>query len=812
MSFRTTMEFPQPFVPVKRGQHWYLEAGDREVKLSNLPKVFYPRTGFTKGDLLAAYYNLAPTLLPYLHDRPLTLRRMPDGAEGDEFYEKQAPAHTPDWVPRAYIEGHGRKGATDFLMAQDVASLLYVVNLGCIEMHPMHARQTSFDRPDYAFFDLDPFPPIEFSTVRAVARMVGVALESLGLTGYPKISGATGIVVYVPLDGSHTYEEARAFVERVCRIVNRANPEQTTMAWEVAKRAGKVFLDFAMVSEGRNIASVYSVRPTPTATVGVPVAWDELDTDVTPEDFTIATVWDRLARVGDLFEPMRAAGTPAGHNLSDAAAKVGLDLASLRPPPQDAPPPPAALQEYKAKRSFTVTPEPEGRVAMSPAGNFFMIHKHHARRLHYDLRLERGGVLVSYAVPRGLPEVPNERRLAVHVEDHPFEYGSFEGTIPKGEYGAGEARIYDSGTYDAVEWLDDKLTIRLHGERVWGEYHLVQTDGKNWLIFRSARDVPMPEPNAPPSIEPMLATLTKQPFDDPDWVFEPKWDGVRTLAFIRSGSLKLLSRRKRDVTELYPELGPMAEQLAARNGLVDGEVVAFDGETPSFERIQSRFTQTKPSSRLLKTTPVDFLAFDLLWLDGESLMDRTLEERRALLERLLVPAARIQISPQIPEAGVAFFEVAEQRGLEGIVAKRRGSIYRPGQRSRDWLKVKAVKTLDVVILGWTPGQGARDGSLGSIVAGIYRGGRLAYAGHVGTGFTDRLATQLVERLAPLETAEPAIPIPPADEVDTSAARWSRPELVCEVEYLQFTSQGRMRAASFKRLREDKVPSECVVEA
>jgi len=809
----TTLDLPTPFEPQKRGQHWYLEADGREVKLSNLPKLFWPQTGYTKGDLLGAYYNLAPYILPHLHDRPLTLRRMPDGAEGNEFYEKNAPSHTPDWVPRAYIEGHGSRGAIDFLMAQDSASLLYVANLGCIEMHPMHSRQFVFDRPDYAFFDLDPFPPIEFSTVRAVARMINVALENLGLKGYPKISGATGIVVYVPLDGSHTYGEARAFVERICRIINRANPEQTTMEWEIPKRAGKVFLDFAMVSEGRNIASVYSVRPTPTATVGVPVTWDEMDHDVRPEDFTIANVWERLEKVGDLFGPMRAAGTPDGFNLTVVMEQLGIDVGRLRASDgAEAPAPDEPLTEYKAKRKFDVTPEPEGALARSGSGRYFMIHKHHARRLHYDLRLERGGVLVSYAVPKGLPEVPNERRLAVHVEDHPLEYGSFEGAIPEGEYGAGEVRIYDRGTYETLEWTDKKLTLRFHGERVQGEYHLVQTGGKNWLVFRSARDAPMPEPEKTPSIEPMLATPRKDAFDDPGWVFEAKWDGVRTLAHIDRGTLKLVSRRGRDVTELYPELAVMADQLAARNGLVDGEIVAFDARgIPSFERIQQRFTQTKPTEKLIKTNPVDFLAFDLLWIDGESLMDRPLEQRRAVLERSLVPAKRVQISPQISERGVAFFEAAKAKGLEGVIAKRLGSSYRPGVRTKDWLKIKAVKRQDCVIIGWAPGQGQRSGAIGSLLVGVYRDDALTYAGHVGTGFDDRTLSMLAERLGRLENDRPPIEPPTKDEVDTRAVHWIRPEVVCQVEYLEFTSQGRMRAASFKGLRDDKAPEDCVPE-
>jgi bifunctional non-homologous end joining protein LigD len=794
-----TIDFPTPLQVSKRGDHWYTLAGDQEVKLSNLTKVFYPQTGYTKGDLLAAYANAAPYLLPHLHDRPLTLRRMPDGAEGDEFYEKQAPAHTPDWVPRAYIEGHGSRGAIDFLMAQDLASLLYVVNLGCIEMHPMHARQQTFDRPDYTFFDLDPFPPIEFSTVREVARLVRVALDNLGLRSYPKISGATGIVVYVPLDGSHTYDEARAFTERVCRIINKMAPHITTMEPRIENRAGKVFLDYAMVSEGRNIASMYSARPTPTATFGVPVTWDEMDSDVRPEDFTIANV-------GDLAEGLLDGGSPKGHNLTEIMVALGIDVEALRPAHVPASTP-GDLAEYQRKRTFDVTPEPAGTVAAVEA-NTFMIHKHHARRLHFDLRLERGGVLVSWAVPKGLPEEPNIRHLAVHVEDHPLEYGGWEGTIPKGEYGAGESRIFDSGTYEALEWTDKKVTIRLRGGRLQGEYHLVNTQGKNWIIFRSARDAPLarlPMPSV--GLEPMLATGGGEPFDGDDWVFEPKWDGVRTLAHVDGSNLKLVSRRGRDVTAQYGELGGIAEQLSARNGLIDGEIVALDDTgRPSFEKIQARFTLGRPSQRAQETNPVDFIAFDLLWLDGESLMDRPLEERRALLERHVVPGKRIQNSLQVPRTGKALFDVAKERGLEGIIAKKLGSLYRPG---KDWVKIKAFRSQDCVIVGWASGQGARDGSIGSLLAAVQRDGALSFAGHIGTGFSDRTLATLAEALTPLETDTPPLAVP--DDLDTRGVHWVRPELVCSAEYLEFTSQGRMRAASFRGLRDDILPDACIVE-
>ena len=810
---RPALTFPRQLEVAKRGQHWYAELDGVEVRVSNWDKVYWPDEGFTKGDLITAYYNLAPLILPHLRDRPLTLLRMPDGITGPEFYEKQAPSHTPDWMPRAHVVGLSTKRPIDFLLANNSAALLFVASLGCIEMHPLHSRAGSIERPDYAFFDLDPFPPITFETVRRVATMVKVALEKLGLKGYPKTSGATGMQVYVPLDGSHSYAEARAFVERVCRLIHRTWPEGTTMEWEIAKRSGKVFLDYAMVSEGRNIGSVYSIRAKPGAPVSTPLRWEELEDDVEPGDFTIATVWNRYEQVGDLFAPVRDGGSKKGQNLLKAMDALGIDRSKLEPAAESGPAPPEPLKEYKRKRDFAVTAEPAGALGESDSERpSFMIHKHHARRLHYDLRLSRGGVLVSFAVPKGLPEEPGVRRLAVHVEDHPIEYGSFEGTIPKGEYGAGEVRIFDEGTYEPLEWTDKKITIRLHGERLQGEYHIVRTDEKNWLIFRSTRSGALAAKPMPPVLQPMLASAHGKPFDDAKWTFEVKWDGVRTFAYLGAEKTRLVSRRGREVNTQYPELLDMHGLLAGDNALVDGEIVVLgkDGR-PSFERLQSRFTLSKPTEKDLKANPVIFIAFDLLWLDGESLVDRPLEERTEALRRVFVSGPRVQNSVTIDREGKKLFAEVKKRGLEGVIAKRKGSRYVPGRRTKDWVKIKATNNQDCVIIGWSPGEGRRDGSIGALLAGVYKDGTLLYAGHVGTGFTERTLMTLQEKLAPLETEQPPVPTPPKEEVDVRHVHWTRPELVAEVEYLEFTSQFRMRAAVYKGLREDKAPEDCVYE-
>ncbi len=563
-----TVDVPRPLEASFDGEHWWAEAGEREVRLSNLGKVFWPQEGYTKGDLVAYYWNLAETILPYLRERPLTMKRMPDGIEGPYFYEKSAPQKTPDWIPRCEVDSDNEKKLIDYLMVEDAAALLHVANLGCIEFHPLHARCGRIEHPDYLFFDLDPMDaPFEY--VLAVAQHVKVALDRLQLPSYPKLSGATGMQIYVPIEPKYTHEQTRAFVGAVGRYINKADPERVTMVWEVRKRTGKVFIDHNMNRSGANIAAVYSVRPEPGASVSTPVTWEEVaEGDIRPQDFTIVTIHDRLAKVGDLFRDVLE--TPV--NIDAALETMGVPVEEAPPPTRSVRvgPEPAAptkpkrrrrtvaptagrtkddetiarskdpkLREYLSMRDFVETPEPAGGDA-SPQGNEFVIQKHNATRLHYDLRLERDGVMVSWAVPKGLPLTSGVRHMAVQTEDHPMEYNAFEGWIPEGHYGAGEVRIYDRGTYDLLEWTDKKVSFRLHGERHRGEWHLVKTN-RDWLILLAKASV-AEQPDPPPALLPMLAEAAKEAFSDPKWRFEPKLDGIRTLAYVSTDATRLISR------------------------------------------------------------------------------------------------------------------------------------------------------------------------------------------------------------------------------------------------------------------------------
>ncbi len=462
------------------------------------------------------------------------------------------------------------------------------------------------------------------------------------------------------------------------------------------------------------------------------------------------------------------------------------------------------LRDYERKRDRAQTPEPFGSKGRRSRDPVFVVQRHDARRLHYDFRLERDGALASWAVPKGVPLEPGERVLAVHVEDHPLDYASFEGEIPKGNYGAGTVEIWDRGTYELVEEkADGGLTVRLHGQRLEGTWTLVPAklggEERNWLLIRKVDDdAPAPGPRR--EYRPMLATQTETLPRGDDWLFEVKWDGYRALGYVRGGEAKLVSRNGNDLTGRFPEAAKeLAKAVRSPECVVDGEVCALDDDgRPSFSAMQ----QGKPE------TPIVYEVFDLLELDGKPVVDLPLTERRALLEELLDRSNRtIQLSATFDD-GEALRTVAEEQKLEGVMAKRATSRYAVGGRSRDWLKVKTTTGDEFVICGWTAGQGRRAGSFGSLVLGQYRGAELEWVGNVGTGFSDRDIDDLLARLEPLRRkTSPLAVVPKMPKVRAGDVTWVRPELVCEVEFAEWTHDGHLRAPTFKRLRDDKTPLE-----
>lgn len=481
---------------------------------------------------------------------------------------------------------------------------------------------------------------------------------------------------------------------------------------------------------------------------------------------------------------------------------------------------------YDRKRDFEATPEPEATTPpedvdplTAPPGERFVIQQHYATRLHHDVRLEMFNgdlpVLVSWAVPKGLPRTKEIRALAIRTEDHPIDYLTFSGAIPESNYGAGEVRIFDQGSYEMVDRSDDRITFVLKGERQPGRFHLVKTgveDGKEqWLALLSQDARPQADPLPEPA--PMLATSAKTAFDDPAWGFEPKWDGIRALAYCDT-TTRLMSRNRKDVTAAYPELSRLHDRLVALDAVLDGEIVAFDDGKPSFQRLQQRMHVRDQSriEQLSRQIPVVYMVFDLLYLDGRDITTEPLTERKRRLEEAIVPSETIQLSPMVEGRGKALFEAASEQGLEGVVAKQLASLYELGRRSRAWLKVKLVFDADVVIVGWTPGEGRRRGKLGSLVMAVYEEGRLRYVGNVGTGFDDAGLREARERLEERATDEPPFETSVIrSHPELRTAQWVRPELVAMVEHRQLTDAGKLRAPSFKAFRDDKAPEECTFD-
>jgi bifunctional non-homologous end joining protein LigD len=479
------------------------------------------------------------------------------------------------------------------------------------------------------------------------------------------------------------------------------------------------------------------------------------------------------------------------------------------------------LGTYRRKRSAERTPEPVPASDRVPRrkkakGNSFVIQEHHATELHWDFRLERDGVLVSWAVPKGLPLDPADNHLAVHTEDHPLDYATFQGEIPAGEYGGGQVILWDHGTYDLEKWDDREVKVVLHGERSSGRYVLFKTGSRDrdWMIHRMDPPPEGFEP-MPALVHPMLAVLGEEvPTDDAAYGYEFKWDGVRAVVYVDGGRARVLSRNDIDVSPSYPELRVLAESLGSRRVILDGEIVAMDdGGRPSFEALQARMHVTNPAQvrRLTDQVPVTYLVFDVLYLDGRSLLDQPYLERRRILEALQLSGPSWQTPPHFEAGGRDVWDASKQLGLEGVIAKRLDSRYLAGKRSDLWLKLKNLRTQEVVIGGWKPGAGRRKGAIGSLLIGVPGVDGLDYVGHVGTGFTDAMLRELEALLAPLARDDSpfASPVP---RMHTKDARWVAPEIVGEVAFGEWTKAGVLRHPRWRGLRPDKSPADVVRES
>ena len=753
------------------------------VKLTNPDKVLYPAAGTTKAEIFDYYVQIADGMVPHIAGRPVTRKRWPNGVGEPDFFEKQLASSAPDWMERGSVTH--RSGTTTYPLIDSREGLAWIAQQASLEVHvPQWRFVSQGDRLDPGpatriVFDLDPGEGVTFRQLCEVAHEVRSYVEDIGLTAYPLTSGSKGLHLYVPLAEPVSSQGASVLAKRIAQQLEKSMPKRVTATMTKSLRAGKVFLDWSQNSAAKTTIAPYSLRGRDQPTVAAPRTWEEIE-DPGLRHLRFDEVLERVASHGDLLD--------------------GLDE---RVPLAD------KLTTYRTMRDASKTPEPVPQKAPALGNDdTFVIQEHHARRLHYDFRLERGGVLVSWAIPKNLPDTPAVNHLAVHTEDHPLEYATFAGTIPKGEYGGGEVVIWDTGTYEAEKFDDhppdgpDKggeVIVTLTGSKVSGRYALIQTGGKNWLAHRMKEQHTFTEKD----MAPMLAThgsvakLTRAV-----WAFEGKWDGYRLLVDADHGALQLRSRSGRDVTHEYPALRALAADLADHHVVLDGEVVALDGDgVPNFGLMQNR----------ARSTRIEFWAFDVLALDGRSLVRAKYSDRRRILEALADGGGLI-VPEQLPGDGPEAMARARENRWEGVVAKRRDSTYQAGRRSSSWIKDKLWRTQEVVIGGWRAGEGGRSSGIGALLVGVPDpdGSGLQFAGRVGTGFTDKDLANLKNTLAPLHTD--ASPFTKRlTGPDAKGVTFVRPELVGEVRYSERTSDGRLRQPSWRGLRDDKTPADVVWE-
>lgn len=813
----------------------------RRITLTNLDKVLYPATGTTKADVIAYYTVVSDALIAYATDRPATRKRWVHGigtAEepGQVFFQKNLDESTPAWVKHRAIEH--RDHINEYPLVNDLATLTWLGQIAALEIH---VPQWKFGRtgqrrnPDRLVLDLDPGDGASLADCAEVARYARTILTDMGLDPLPVTSGSKGIHLYAALDGKQTSEQVSLVAHELARALEADHPDVVVSDMKKSLRRGKVLVDWSQNNGSKTTITPYSLRGRTRPTVAAPRTWEELaSTDLAQLEYEQV-----LQRVTSQKDPLAA--LVAGH------------LASLEPTPEHMASFQASvsganrLREYRAKRDASKTPEPMPDGPAAPSrGTSFVIQEHHARRLHHDFRLEHDGVLVSWALPKGMPTDTGNDHLAVQTEDHPLDYGTFEGRIPEGEYGAGEVSIWDSGEYDLEKWRADEVIVTLRGEPGGGlgaptRVALIRTGGEgkaaqNWLIHLmkdspSVRTKPAHGDQPGPATEtarrrkpirtqeriisPMLATLgnEKDLAGDDAWAFEMKWDGIRAIAYV-GDEPRLLTRNGNDVTASYPELvDRLRESIGAESAVLDGEIVATDKRgRPDFGLLQTRMglSREKDVARAARSAPVQYLIFDLLEDAGASVTDEPYDQRRRRLERLVRGAGPIQVPPAFEGDFAAAMRSSRELGLEGIVAKKRDSTYSRGRRSRAWIKVKHHLAHEVVIGGWRPGHGRRSNGIGSLLLGIPEPGGLRYVGRVGTGFSDRELDAIAERLAPL--ARTTMPFSEVPRADSSDARWVTAELVGEVEFSEWTATRRLRQASWRGFRSDKRPEDVAEES
>ena len=779
-----------------------IEIDGHQIKVTNLDKVMYPETGTTKGEVIDYYRQIAPWFVAHAARRPATRKRWVDGTgTPDEpkeafFHKNLDAASTPDWVATVTLEHRNR--SSTYPLVDDEATLVWLAQLASLEIHVPQWRvgpRGGHQNPDRMILDLDPGDGAGLAECIQVAHLCKEMLDGMKLPSVPVTSGSKGLHLYAGLDGTHTSAQVTEVAKALAEALEKDHPHLVVSTMRKAVRGGRVLIDWSENNGNKTAIAPYSLRGRSEPFVAVPREWSELDHSL--EQLTAPQVLERLRTIGD---PMRL--LLARDERVQSGAKDRLST-------------------YRSMRDPAKTPEPVPEASPGAAeGNSFVIQEHHATRLHYDFRLEHDGVLVSWAVPKGPPTDPAKNRLAVMTEDHPLEYGTFEGTIPQGQYGGGEVKIWDAGTYECEKWRDGKEVIAvLHGRPDGGlggvpaKFAIIHTTmggaDQNWLMHRMEMDPPPAGADAEtvasqpvPQVAPMLASPgSVEDLGTREWVFETKWDGYRAIAQVRGDDMTLRSRNGKDFTRSYGELAELGALLAGHTAVLDGEIVALD------EQGRSDFGSLQNHGAGRGTA--HYMVFDLLHLDGRSLLRTPYAERRQALEALGLEGEYVHVPVTLGSDANAALAVSKELNLEGVIAKTVDGIYQPGKRAGTWLKLKNQRMQEVIVVGWKPGAGSRANTIGSLLLAVNTDDGLTYVGRVGTGFD---ATQLAEIKGRMQRlARKTAPLDDVPRADAKDAHWVRASEVGEVTFSEWTTTGRLRHPSWRGWRPDKDAADVVRE-
>ncbi len=765
----------------------WTQVGKRKLEISNLEKILFPQDEITKAEIIEYYLKIAPTLLQHVKGRALTLIRYPDGVGGENFYQKNRPEWAPDWIEFVTL-GKEKK---DYIIATEPATLVWLANLASLELHQLHSRKPNYENPDYMVFDLDPPEGYDFTKVVSLALDLKSYIETLGYTCFAKTTGGKGIHICCPIEPRWDFHTVFEAAQTIAAPYTERNVRETTLQIKKEARKGRVLIDIFRIRSGQSIVSPYSLRGRHGAPVSMPLTWDEIATLKSPMEFTIQNAVDKVVNDGDAWEGMDAFAVELHtHRTVKVVKEKKLPISKKHKTPEQ-------LEAYTKKRDFNKTPEPLAKIIEGPGTNF-VVHRHHATNLHYDLRLEQDGVLKSWAVPRGLPPYPGVKRLAVQTEDHPMKYLTFDGQIPKGQYGAGEMWIYALGKYTITKDKKDGFYFRLSSKEVNGEYRIYKIKPKEWLLER----VDSPQVNfIHDQIEPMLSGTATEPPDSDEYLHEIKWDGIRALISLEDGQVRIMTRNQNDVTKQFPELAAADKAFRATCGLFDAEIVCLDKSGKAdFKKVIHRLMSSGETTiqKNSRTSPVYCYIFDCLYLDGRSLIHEPLLKRRAWMRDAIKPETSYRISEAV-EDGQALFDAAREHQLEGIISKEKNGKYLPGKRSDLWQKVKVRDTRECCILGYSEGKGNRSQTFGGLHIAERDGDKFIYRGKVGTGFDDAMIKEIFKQIKTLKEIKKPIP----DKVmDEKISTWIEPKLMAEISFSMITKDQQFREPVFVRLRPD----------